>query len=69
MSARGELDSNKRREQYGEMQQILYDWDGAVVPVFSSYVLAHADRLAHGPLSGTFDLDTFRVARHFWFNT
>ena len=67
LAARGELDTNVRREQYYEMQQILYDWGGACTPVFSSYVLAASDKLGHGELSSTFDFDTFRVARTFWF--
>ena len=69
LAARGELNSDTRRAQYHEMQKIVYEWGGAVVPVFSSYVLASSDKLAHGRVSGTFDFDTFRVARHFWFES
>ena len=70
LAARGELDTNKRREHYHEMQEILYDRGGAVVPVFSSYVLAMSDKLGHASkISSSFDLDAFRVARNFWFES
>ena len=69
LAARGELDSSKRREQYFEMQKILYDEGGAIVPVFSSYVLAASDKLRHSKISTTFDFDTFRIARNFWFES
>lgn len=65
-AARGELDSNKRQEQYFEMQRLLYEEGGACVPVFSSYVLAASDKLGHGKISTTYDFDTFRIARNFW---
>jgi peptide/nickel transport system substrate-binding protein len=70
LAARSELDTNKRREHYHEMQEILYDRGGAVVPVFSSYVLAMSDKLGHASkISSSFDLDAFRVARNFWFES
>ena len=65
--ARGELNADLRREMYYEMQEILYNEGGSVIPVFSSYVNAMADKLQHGDVSGTYDLDTFRIVRNYWF--
>tara|TARA_B110000503_G_C7159875_1_gene419142 strand:- start:59 stop:1600 length:1542 start_codon:yes stop_codon:yes gene_type:complete len=38
LSARAELDSAKRAEQYGEMQLILRDEGGVIIPMFANYV-------------------------------
>ena len=38
-SARAELDSDKRREQYYEMQQILRDDGGVIIPMFVHQVI------------------------------
>ena len=67
VQARGELNPELRRVMYYEMQDILYNEGGSVIPVFTSYVIAMHKRLQHGKISTTFDLDTFRIARHFWF--
>ena len=67
--ARGELDTNKRREMYFEMQEILYNEGGTVVPVFSNYVLGASEKLGHNKIAGTFDLDNFRIARKWWFKS
>ena len=38
ITARAELDTEKRREMYYEMQQILSDDGGLIAPMFASYV-------------------------------
>lgn len=40
VTARSELDEAKRREMYFEMQQILNEDGGSVIPMFASYVFA-----------------------------
>lgn len=42
LEARAELDQEKRRVMYYEMQQILHDDGGAVIPVFAPFLEAHA---------------------------
>ena len=37
--------------------------------MLSSYVMGMSDKLNHPKLSATFDLDTFRVARSFRFES
>ena len=40
VAARSELDNDKRREMYFEMQQILNEEGGSVIPMFANYVFA-----------------------------
>ena len=67
ISARAELDKDKRRKLYGEMQEICRNDGGTVVPMFNQMVEASSDKLAHGPLSGHMMLDGMRVAERWWF--
>lgn len=61
LAARAELDTNKRREMYYEMQQICRDEGPVIVMAFTSYIAAGTDRLAfnkqaanrHHPSAGT----------------
>ena len=45
VEARAELDEAKRAEMYGEMQAIVSNEGGVVVPMFASYVMAHSDKV------------------------
>ena len=58
LEARAELDEDKRRTMYAEMQQIVRDEGGAIVPMFASYVFAVSDKLALPEQIGSdWDLD------------
>ncbi|MFT5270912.1 MAG: peptide/nickel transport system substrate-binding protein [Yoonia sp.] len=46
VTARAELDSDTRRTQYFEMQQILRDDGGVLVPMFANYVQGLSNRIA-----------------------
>jgi peptide/nickel transport system substrate-binding protein len=65
--ARGELDDKKRKTMYGEMQHIVADDGGLVVPMFNNYVFAMSNKLAHGPISSAYDLDGTKFAERWWF--
>jgi len=67
IEARSELDSSKRREMYVEMQRIVRDEGGVVVPLFNNYLLACADKLQHGPMLRYADLDGNKLAERWWF--
>ena len=67
ISARAELDKNKRRKLYGDMQEICRNDSGTVVPMFNQMVEASSDKLAHGVLSGHMALDGMRVGERWWF--
>ena len=45
-AARAELDEDKRRAMYAEMQQIVRDEGGPIIPMFASYVFATSEKLA-----------------------
>ncbi len=68
VEARGQLDETKRREMYFEMQRILSDEGGVVVPMFNNYVFATSNKIAHDPqMSATGELDGNRLAERWWF--
>ena len=68
VAARGELDAAKRREQYVEMQRIVHDDGGVIVPLFMSYVQAASDKL-HLPeqMASNWELDGNKCTERWWF--
>ncbi|WP_120501835.1 ABC transporter substrate-binding protein [Roseovarius sp. EL26] len=46
VEARAELDDNKRREMYFEMQDIVSNQGGVIIPMFANYVFATSDKVA-----------------------
>ncbi len=69
LAARGELDTDKRRVMYYEMQEIVRDEGGSVVPVFSSYLMMVKDTLGHNELASLHALDNFMIARKWWWKS
>ena len=68
VAARAELDEAKRAELYREMQMIIRDDCGVVVPFFKNYVYARRANLHHGPtLTGTWPLDGYKATERWWF--
>ena len=58
VEARAEVDEAKRREMYAEMQQLVRDEGGVIVPMFASYVFATSDKVATPEQMGSnWDLD------------
>ena len=56
--ARAEVDEEKRRSMYAEMQQLVRDEGGVIVPMFASYVFATSDKVAAPEQMGSnWDLD------------
>ena len=67
ITARAELDSDKRREMYYEMQQILRDDGGVLVPMFANYVQAVNNRIATPDTVGNlWQMDNARMAERWW---
>ena len=64
---RAETDPETRRTIYYEMQQILSDEGGAVIPMFANYVFASAEKVNHGAMAGNWDLDGDKFAERWWF--
>ena len=67
VQARAELNDGRRREMYVEMQSILRDEGGVVVPLFNNYVFATSDKIQHGKLQGNWDLDGSKLSERWWF--
>ncbi|MCH2167297.1 MAG: ABC transporter substrate-binding protein [Oceanicola sp.] len=68
VSARSELDEGLRREQYHEMQAIVSNEGGIIIPMFASYVGAYSDALGHDEtVASNWRNDGQRLAERWWF--
>lgn len=67
--ARTEQDENKRREMYVEMQRLVRDEGGSVVPVFGDFVYAASNKIKFGELSSSWELDGLRAPERWWFDS
>ncbi len=68
LTARAELDSDKRRDMYREMQMLCQTDGGVVVPMYANAVDAVATKLAHPEVVGNvYDLDSNRLMERWWF--
>jgi peptide/nickel transport system substrate-binding protein len=68
IAARAELNDAKRGEMYFEMQQIMRDEGGTIIPVFRNYVYARRANVHHeANMSGNWALDGSRAAERWWF--
>ncbi|MXY34685.1 MAG: ABC transporter substrate-binding protein, partial [Boseongicola sp. SB0664_bin_43] len=66
--ARVELDHAKRAEMYGEMQRLVRDDGGVIVPMYANYVWARSDKLAHGPdIASNWAVDGWQAVDRWWF--
>jgi peptide/nickel transport system substrate-binding protein len=63
LSARAELDSDTRQAQYFEMQEILRDEGGTLIPMFANYVQAVNNRISSPDQIGNlWQMDNARMA-------
>ncbi len=63
LSARAELDSDARKAQYFEMQEILRDEGGVLIPMFANYVQAVNNRISSPDQVGNlWQMDNGRMA-------
>lgn len=67
ISARATIDEDKRMAMYQEMQQLIHEESGAVIPMFANYVWVSAGKVKHGPVVATNDLDGLRCIERWWF--
>jgi peptide/nickel transport system substrate-binding protein len=65
--ARTELNQNRRRDMYWEMQKIVRDDGGTIIPVYAQYVFANANTVAHGPLAANRDTDGWKSMERWWY--
>ncbi|MFB9884939.1 ABC transporter substrate-binding protein [Balneatrix alpica] len=67
VAARSELDDDKRRAMYGEMQQLVRDEGSTIIPMFGNYVVAMRDRVQHDEqVAANWDLDGQRFMERWW---
>lgn len=65
--ARAELDEEKRREMYYEMQRIVANNSGVAVPMFASYVFATSDAVGTpDTFASNLDMDGSRFMERWW---
>ncbi|SEE42174.1 peptide/nickel transport system substrate-binding protein [Rhizobiales bacterium GAS188] len=67
VQARVELDEAKRREMYREMQLIVRDDGGVIIPMYANYVDARSRRIAHAAQVGSnYELDGWKCIERWW---
>ncbi len=65
--ARGESDAKKRAEDIQDMQAIIKDDGGSIIPMFANYVNAVTNKIGTpSKLGSDFDLDGLRLLRRWW---
>ncbi len=69
VTARGELDEVKRKAQYGEMQRLVRDEGGVIVPVFGTDIAAASQKIGFDTPAVNWELDGFRAAQRWWFKS
>ena len=67
LAARSELDEAKRRGMYEEMQSIVRDDGGVLIPMFANYVMALSDKIGHGQMAANWSMDGFKCSERWWF--
>ncbi|MFY0595058.1 MAG: ABC transporter substrate-binding protein [Cognatishimia sp.] len=69
LSARAELSTTKRQSLYKDMQTLMSDEGGALIPAFAHFADAHHDRLRHGAQVGNlYAQDSGRMIERWWFS-
>ncbi|MBY8976110.1 ABC transporter substrate-binding protein [Rhodobacteraceae bacterium NNCM2] len=69
VKARAELNNDLRREMYYEMQEILHNDGGVIIPMFASYVTARNKNVGVPELTASnWSLDGHRFGERWWMN-
>ena len=69
VEARGEIDDKKRSDLYREMQSIVRDEGGVVIPMIANMVDAASRRLRFENPAGNLELDGLRICERWWFES
>jgi peptide/nickel transport system substrate-binding protein len=64
--ARSETDEAKRKPYIWEMQKMLHDDGGAIIPVFRDWLDAHNDKVGGHTPHGGFDMDNGYIMQKAW---
>lgn len=67
-AARSELDQDKRKGMYWEMQELVHNEGGAVIPLFANHVMAYnKKKIAHpDKVAGNWNLDGYKLIERWW---
>ena len=67
LEARAELDEAKRRDLYAQMQGIVRDEGGSIIPMYANYVDARSTRVTHGEkIASNWELDGRKLVERWW---
>ncbi|WP_135501845.1 ABC transporter substrate-binding protein [Roseovarius aestuariivivens] len=66
VKARAELNEDKRRDMYWEMQDLVANQGGVCIPMFANYVHAKADKVQHGDMASNWEMDGERWMERWW---
>src|SRR6056297_3229917 len=68
VKARSELDEDKRRQMYWEMQDLVSNEGGVVIPMFANWVFGNPTKVGHTEqMSSNWDVDGMRFIERWWF--
>lgn len=67
VAARAELNSERRRAMYYEMQQLCRDDGGAVIPMYASDLAGASKKLKHGKIAANWEGDGMKISERWWF--
>jgi len=68
VAARSELDEDKRREMYHEMQRIVSFEGATIIPMYNNYVMAVSEAIGTPEVIGNnWNFDGFRASERWWF--
>lgn len=68
VEARAELDTNKRGEMYSEMQHLVRDEGGTVIPIYTSFVQATSSKVqTPEQLASNLEFDGHKNVERWWF--
>ena len=67
VSARAELDDNKRRDMYREMQMLVRDDGGSVIHLFANHISAYSKNVGvPDQVGGNWEFDGYRLIERWW---
>ncbi len=70
VAARAELDSDKRRQMYWEMQALTRDDCGSVIHAFANHISAHRSSVGvPDQVAGNWEFDGYKLIERWWINS
>ncbi len=70
LAARAEVDEDKRRQMYWEMQAITRDDCGSVIHAFANHISAHSSKVGvPDQVAGNWEFDGYKMIERWWLNS